>query len=98
MRERHDHGARLEVLTLAHLGDTRDPAGWNARAFEALEPLRRGASAEDLVEQRDETVAVLDALGLGVVALILRELGAVKRGAAFRPQRVVGHAERQVRV
>src|SRR2546430_7212770 len=43
-------------------------------------------------------VAVLDALGLGIVARILRELGAVESGATLRPQRVVGHAERQVRV
>src|SRR2546427_38675 len=98
MRERHDHGARLEVLTLAHLGDALDPPGGNARALEALEPLLHGVGAEDPVEQWDERVAVLDALGLGIVARILRELGAVESGAALRPQGVVGHAERQVRV
>ena len=53
---------------------------------------------QDLVEQRDQRVAVLHPPGLGVVARVGSQLRPLQRRAAPLPQRVVGDAEGDVGV
>src|SRR5215470_13772873 len=70
----HHHAARLEMLALADLWYGADPTRRHAGRLQTLQPIRRRTRAENLVEQRHERRAVLDARRNGGVARLLGEL------------------------
>src|SRR5262245_59977061 len=96
MRELDRHAARPQMRTLADLRDRLDLADRDARRIETGDPVIDRPRTEQLVEYRDERVAIGDPVGVGVEARVARQVGPVEDLAGLLPQRVIGDAEREI--
>ena len=87
-------GDHLRVLD--HLGDVVDGAHRDALREQQRLPLLVGPGEEDLLEPRDQGVAVPRPVRVGAIARIVGQLRAADRGAEHLPELLAADRQREV--
>ncbi len=89
---------RRRLWRLGDVADVRDRSGGHAGGPEALEPGRRWLGAETLLDQRDEGVAVADAVGVRPEPRVVDDLGQADDVADRAEEPVVAACHQQLAV